>query len=540
MLSNLVTDERVNHLIEKINYYGFSGERVRGLIFCSRKEEAKQLSIALNERGYQTVALAGGHSQEERLRRVNQLENGVLDYILTVDIFNEGIDIPSINQVVMLRQTQSSIVFIQQLGRGLRKHDSKDFVTVIDFIGNYKNNYLIPIALSGDHSQNKDNIRRHVQDTSYIRGISTINFEEIAKKQIFNAINKSNLTTMKTLREAYITLKNRIGKVPYLYDFIANHSIDPVVITNKVFNYHQFLLKMKEEMPTLSDYENKVLAMFCLEILNGKRMHEIILLDLLLDQGKVSYDHYTKQLEAANCQIDNAVMASVQQIFNLSFFNKNDKQKYGEKPIVTLNEDHTFAFNSSIQESLISKAYFKKLVQDIVNTAMEKNKAYRPDKPFTLYEKYTRKDACRLLNWSNDESATIFGYKTKYSTCPIFITYHKRDDIDPSLAYGDKFLNQELLKWYSKKNRTLKSQEVQTIINAQEKGIDLHVFVKKDDLEGKNFYYLGRALPNKETVQQDRTEDENGKVSPVVHMNMVMENLIEHKLYHYIKNEAID
>ena len=101
----------------------------------------------MNEKGFRTIALTGDDSQEERDVRVNQLENGVLDYILTVDIFNEGIDIPSINQVVMLRQTQSSIIFIQQLGRGLRKHDSKDFVTIIDFIGNYKNNYLIPIAL---------------------------------------------------------------------------------------------------------------------------------------------------------------------------------------------------------------------------------------------------------------------------------------------------------------------------------------------------------------------------------------------------------
>ena len=126
----------------------------------------------------------------------------ILDYILTVDIFNEGIDIPSINQVVMLRQTQSSIIFIQQLGRGLRKHDSKDYVTIIDFIGNYKNNYLIPIALSGDKSQNKDNVRRHTMDTSYIKGVSTVNFEEIAKKQIFNAINNSNLTATKNLKRS--------------------------------------------------------------------------------------------------------------------------------------------------------------------------------------------------------------------------------------------------------------------------------------------------------------------------------------------------
>ena len=65
-----------------------------------------------------------------------------LDYIFTIDIFNEGVDIPEINQVLMLRPTESPIVFVQQLGRGLRKADDKEYVVIIDFIGNYMNNYL--------------------------------------------------------------------------------------------------------------------------------------------------------------------------------------------------------------------------------------------------------------------------------------------------------------------------------------------------------------------------------------------------------------
>ncbi|CKE26004.1 type III restriction protein res subunit [Streptococcus pneumoniae] len=101
-LSKLVTEERVDHVVEKVKYYGYSGEKVTGLMFCSRKDEAEQLSYALNNRGFRTFALTGDHSQEERELRVNQLENGILDYILTVDIFNEGIDIPSVNQVVII------------------------------------------------------------------------------------------------------------------------------------------------------------------------------------------------------------------------------------------------------------------------------------------------------------------------------------------------------------------------------------------------------------------------------------------------------
>lgn len=112
LLRDLVTDERVNHIIDKISYYGHSGDTVRGLIFCSRTEEAQQLSSEFNKRGYKTISLTGKDSIEERNRQINRLENGLLDYIITVDIFNEGIDIPSINQIVMLRPTQSSIIFI--------------------------------------------------------------------------------------------------------------------------------------------------------------------------------------------------------------------------------------------------------------------------------------------------------------------------------------------------------------------------------------------------------------------------------------------
>lgn len=536
ILSKLVTEERVNHMLEKIQYYGFSGETVKGLIFCSRKEEAQKLSVAMNEKGFRTIALTGDDSQEIRAHRVNQLENGELDYILTVDIFNEGIDIPSINQVVMLRQTQSSIIFIQQLGRGLRKHNSKDFVTIIDFIGNYKNNYLIPIALSGDKSQNKDNVRRRTIDTSYIKGVSTVNFEEIAKKQIFKAINNSKLTATKIIKEAYVELKNRIGRVPYLYDFVSNHSIDPVVIVDHYSNYYQFLLKMKEEVPVLSTYENKVLLMLSLELLNGKRKHEMILLDLLLHQGKVKYDDYLTHLTEANCSINHATIASVKRILNLSFFTQAYKTKYGEKPIIILHEDQYFMFNEAIQGSLNNNEYFKLLVSDIVQSAKEKNQIYISDQPLTLYAKYTRKDACRLLNWASDESSTMYGYKTKHNTCPIFITYHKNDEVEASVAYGDEFLSQDVLKWYTRSNRTLESEEVKKIIDAKENNIDIHIFVKKDNDEGSDFYYLGKASPDKETVQQDKMED--GK--PVVHMNMVMEQSIDSRLYHYIRSGMED
>ncbi len=139
-------------------------------------------------------------------------------------------DIPEINQVALLRPTQSPIVFVQQLGRGLRKSQDKEYVVILDFIGNYKNNFMIPIALSGDRSYNKDNIRRYVlEGERIIPGSSTIHFDEISKKQIFASIDK--LSGIKTfIKESYKNLKYKLNRTPLLMDFLSNHEVDPLVI----------------------------------------------------------------------------------------------------------------------------------------------------------------------------------------------------------------------------------------------------------------------------------------------------------------------
>ena len=132
--NKLTSDERVRHVIEQAKYYGYSGNRVKGLIFCSRKRECQALSAKFNELGYRTVALSGEDDEKVRqdaFERLAMEESDAvdsrqpLDYIFSVDILNEGVDIVEVNQVIMLRPTQSPIVFIQQLGRGLRKAKGK-------------------------------------------------------------------------------------------------------------------------------------------------------------------------------------------------------------------------------------------------------------------------------------------------------------------------------------------------------------------------------------------------------------------------------
>ncbi|MGE7132997.1 DUF3427 domain-containing protein [Lysinibacillus xylanilyticus] len=534
-LQKLVSSERVKHIIEKINYYGYSGDRIRGLMFCSSKEEVHELSTSLNREGLKTIGLTGDNSQNEREEAIHKLNSGELEYILTVDIFNEGIDIPFLNQIVMLRQTQSSIIFIQQLGRGLRKHDSKEYVTIIDFIGNYKNNYLIPIALSGDQTMNKDNVRRKTVNTNYIQGVSTINFEEIAKKKIFDAINNTNLSTLKTLRDAYTEMKNRLGRIPFLIDFIEQNSIDPEVIVGYSDNYYNFVLKMKESIPSLTEYELSVLGMFSKEFLNGKRVHEILLIETLLSDESISRESFVQRLKEFGTYVDDATIQSVENMFSLKFHVQNDVKKYKFKPIIEIVDGH-YQFNKEIQESL-RDSNFKGYIEDIVKCAYVKNEKYDKTKAMTLFEKYSRRDACRLLNWPHDDSSTIFGYRAKHNTCPIFVTYHKKDEVETSQAYGDEFLAPELFRWFTRNRLTLDSVEVKNILTYKESGMKIHLFTKKDDGEGTDFYYMGQADIVDGSAKNEKMPDGKGNQLSVVTMNLVLEQPVNYDIYHYLVKE---
>ena len=210
------------------------------------------MSKKFNERGLRTEVLTGEDNQERRENVIARLTDdeemdNQLDYIFTVDIFNEGVDIPEINQVIMLRPTQSPVVFVQQLGRGLRKCEGKEYVVVLDFIGNYMNNFIIPIALSGDRSYNKDAMRRYIREGArVIPGSSTIHFDEISKKRIYASIDVARTNDMRLLKESYKTLKYKLGRIPTIQDFKKFGSVDVTKIFEKCGSYHNFLKKYEK------------------------------------------------------------------------------------------------------------------------------------------------------------------------------------------------------------------------------------------------------------------------------------------------------
>ena len=521
--SNLISDARVDYVIDKANYYGFSGDRVKGLIFCSRKDEAKELSKKFNERGLRTEVLTGEDTQERResvIARLTNDEDGEdqLDYIFTVDIFNEGVDIPEINQVIMLRPTQSPVVFIQQLGRGLRKYEGKEYVVILDFIGNYMNNFMIPIALSGDRSYNKDAMRRYIREGArVIPGSSTIHFDEISKKRIYASIDTARTNDMKLLRESYRTLKYKLGRIPTIRDFKKFGSVDVTKIFEKCGSYHNFLKKYETEYHVhLTNQEEIIIEYFSKKLIAYKRIHELEMLRMLISRENRLLQYQKLLQEKYHVGMNEQVEKSVIRNLKNQFPKEEERRKYLDCDLVEKNTDGSYSLSSKFQKALLNKN-FRQMILELLDFGIEQWKEkygqiYR-DTNFTLYQKYTYEDVCRLLNWNKNLNAQNIGgyyYDSETKTLPVFINYHKAED---AIAYEDRFVSEGHLIALSKHPRKITSSDAVHIYKQSEEDKNNRIFLfvrkNKDDNEAKEFYFLGEifAEGNPRQIYMEKTKD---------------------------------
>ena len=530
--AQLVAEDRIAHILAKAAFYGCDTGQVRGLVFCRNVEESQALSAAFNARGLRTLALNGSSREPERAAAITRLESDDeavrLDYLFTVDIFNEGIDIPRLNQVILLRPTQSAIVFVQQLGRGLRKAAGKEYLTVLDFIGNYQSNYLVPIALFGDASYNKDTLRKLLAaGSTMLPGASTVNFDRIAQERIYASIDAARLNSHRELMQAYQLLKFIIGRPPLMMDFLAHESRDPFLFVSAKGSFFHFAVGQEPDLlGMLTAEEQDLLALIATHLANAKRIDEVVILDQLVAHGRLSVAALAPLLEQ-NFGLRNSPATLHSCLRNLNFdFLGNPK------PVVELHADMLYC--APVFAAMVAKPIFRRFLQDALDFAQARYRSYQ-QAPFVAgffrYQKYTRRDVCRVLNWDKDESSTLYGYKVKHGTCPLFVNYHKADDIAQTTNYEDGFVSNHEFNWMSKSNRRLDSMEMQAIQQATLRGLRLPLFVKKSNDEGLDFYYLGEVTPTH--WEQAALSSEAGSV-PVVKFRFILDLPVEDALYAYL------
>ena len=544
--NEIVSDERAQHIIKMSDYYGYSGDYLKGLIFVPKRKFGVELAIKLNALNKKAKFIDGETSQSERIETIKRLKredlkdpDDYLDYIITVNIFNEGIDIPEVNQVIFLRPTESSIIFIQQLGRGLRKYNNKDRLVILDFIGNYKTNYLIPSSFVYKMDSVDFLVERTQNITLYHN--STIQFDEIARQKILKSICLSNISSLNVLKEEYIILKQKLGRIPRLIEIDKSSKISSDSIKaakNNYDTYYLFLRKVEKDYKVNLSLDEEIFDKYLFRgLVNGRKVEDLLLLKCILMQG--DYDDYLSLLKNYNIyNISKNLLGYLNAFFKGTYSNGINVNK-----IATIKNNQIIIDDDFLK--LLDHQDFVDILWQTVESGLYKyetkyhGNTYDDTFRFVLHERYTRFDVSRIINKNVDIEMTVNGYQN-YDDCdviPIFVDYHKdKDEFDPT-NYEDKFIDENTFIWISRFNCYSSKGQIKDIIDAYNNGRKILLFVRrKVDSKDNEFYFLGDVTILSYEDFKKQIKDKNGmlKVYNFVRFIFKINETVRKDIYEYL------
>ena len=500
----LSVNKRVEYIIEQMNFYSFNGEKRKAIGFCVSKEHSSFMSEEFNKRGIISTHLSSNDSIDKRVEFIKKLEdeNDPLEVIFTVDIFNEGVDIPSINTVLFLRPTNSPIVFIQQLGRGLRKYKNKEFLTVLDFIGNHKKAYLIALALAGNKAIDKDSLKLTLSNNFANFKNAHIFMDEVSKQRILEQIEKENFNNLKYLKEQYLEFKSLFdNKIPKLVDYLAfDDFVNPLSFIDESYSYVEFLAKVENnnEYKELVSNEEFIKAIRFIEnLLPIKRVYEFVILKYLLQNDfcdeKIAFKILDKYLDKV-CK--ESILNSFSYL-NQDFLDSAQSNRY----LKLVDFDGKKIIKTKEFIKLLQNKKYKEIFEDSLNygiyTYEEEFGTTDFGMPFLkLYSKYNMLNIAQLCNFPKIHSSFRGSGFLKYKDDFFLFINLEKEKFSKSANYHNAFLSKDTFTYQSKPSQSQDKSDGERLCQNQRFGVKLHIFVRKFvqvDKKTQNFIYLGLA-----------------------------------------------
>ncbi len=488
MISQFVTEEHCGFIVEHIEQYRVPNQKLKALAFCKTVSHAKMMAEAL-ETYYKTAYLTGKNDTGERIRAFEDLQSDdekTLEVLCAVDILNEGVDIPGVNMVLFLRPTESSTIFIQQLGRGLRKYDNKSYVPVIDFIGNnYKRSAQIALALAGlakNFVVEKRLLLSLVKDDFKPLGLEQygveIHIDSLSKEEILNYVENENFYSLKYMKQDYNNFKKYINSPTYPkhMDYLNNDSAPDIlkfmqikISSKKTYSYYGFLKGIGEENIVEFDEEQVIVINYLSGLLQLVRPHDYLICKMIIDG-------------------DNNI-ASIEEKVKKEIENYNQVEfehalKYLEKSQTIIINNNSISLNGKLTNE------YKEYLNDLIEYGLTKYKAdYANSTDMFLLWKDYRYDQVQIRRCVNPGYTAVGTYYGDNGDVYIFASI-KKDIVEgrEHLNYKDKFLEPSLFQWECMANITEKD------LNLLKTSKLAHLFIRKVDSENGitlPFTYVG-------------------------------------------------
>ncbi len=256
----LSTDTRVEIIIRNLRRFLPSSGKTKALAFCANKGHAQYMTQQFTQRGVPAACLLGETPQADRESAMTRLadERDPLQVICSVDVLGEGADIPAVTHILLLRPTMSFTVFFQQIGCGLRKTLAKDFVVILDFVGNQRNVSIAALALRGFTSAEQ---YRNSAGGGELRlpDLCEVDVDTEVRRILEQDLRRtmSPLNREEVLRQTYRRMRQQLVRPLSLLDFVANpDACDPQAFLKQYGNW----LRTKEAAGDLNAYESGLLG----------------------------------------------------------------------------------------------------------------------------------------------------------------------------------------------------------------------------------------------------------------------------------------
>ena len=530
LLENLLLNTRTDYIVEKINKFGFDGDELSAVAFCQNIEHAFFMKEEFSKKGYKSAVITANTSSNERSEILEKFKNKKIEILCVVDILNEGIDIPTINLLLFLRPTMSSTIFIQQIGRGLRKAKNKDFITIIDFIGNHKKDYLL-INYFSSEVDNKDTlftkkekiINEIKNQFSNIPKSCYVELDRICQNRIIEKIEKINFSSKNILKEMYLDYKAEIGKseneILKVSDFDTNIELfqelslklgsfynAQLQFENSEIKQNKIFLLNSEETEFLAYLEKKltIVEPFTYLIVKYLINNDFINLEIIVDEYKNYFnikDDFRKEYvinriftELVEDEIleknSKNRLFKISKKYNKIFENKKENNDEINLKLIDLDNSKNTNYN------------FKNRLEDLLYLGLSEfkknnNLSIFNENILIPYKKYKRIELQILLDSKVPKGSWRAGYANTDKDICLFATIDKTHILQENLKYDNSLFADDIIQWISQPKTAHTSSVGKMFINHKKLGYNVHIFIRKfafmDGNKTNPFIYLGKA-----------------------------------------------
>ncbi len=455
-------NRRADNVIRNVEKYVTSIDDMKALGFCVSKEHARFMSNFFNQHNISSIELDSSSTRKERLTAKTKLETGIVKVIFVVDLYNEGIDIKSVNTVLFLRPTESLTIFLQQLGRGLRLDDEKECLTVLDFVGQANKKYNYEEKFAALLSNTKNTVQYEIQNgfVSAPKGCY-ITLEKKAQEYVLSNI-KSSIEKKEGLILKAKYFEEDTGKILNLENFLNEYHLDPRDIYKKEISFSRLCVlgdaisdfnedieeRITKALPKLASIDSKPLLNFMVNVLST--------------------------LDTFNYSDLTLVEKIMLRMFYVSIWeNKIDfeDEKIRKKNIEKL-------FNSPVMKNEIEMLFRYSL--NHLNT-ISSEVGFNFENPITLHSTYTRNQLLAGLeykNYQNLREGVVWIPEKKLDV--LLITLNKSEkDYSPNTMYDDYSLTSKLFHWQSQNKTKDTSDTGQRYIHHKDLGTNVLLCVRE-------------------------------------------------------------